>query len=88
MSCGDDILDCKFQITELDIQLIFTTLDHSKHNHTKQGLIHSLSNLFGTSSSVNEISAIKYNMEILKKKSRYHKQPNPKKKKKKNFQFH
>ena len=42
-------------------------LDHSKHNQTKRGIIHSLFNfLFCTSSSTKEITAIKNNMEILK----------------------
>ena len=33
-SCSEEISDCKLQITKLSIQLnnIFTTLDHSKHN--------------------------------------------------------
>ena len=68
-SCSDEILDCKLQITDLNIQLnnIFTTLDHLKHNHAKRGIIHSIFNfLFGTSSSVEEMTAIKNNMEILK----------------------
>ena len=69
--CTDKILDCKVQIIALNIQFnnIFTTLNNSKHNHTKRGIIHSLFNfLFGTSSSVEEITAIKSNMEILKGK--------------------
>ena len=69
ISCSDEILDCKLQITDLNMQLnnIFTILDHLKHNHTKRGILHSLFNfLFGTSSSMEEITAIKNNMEILK----------------------
>ena len=39
----------------------------SKHNYTKCGIIHSLINfLFGTTSSAEEITAIKNSMEILK----------------------
>ena len=55
--------------TDINMQLnnIFTTLNDSKHNQTKRGIIHSLFNLlFGTSSSIEEITAIKNNMEILK----------------------
>ena len=65
--CSDKVLDCKLQITDLNIQLnnIFSTINHSKHNCTKKGIIHSLFNfLFSTSSSAEEISAIKNNMEI------------------------
>ena len=58
----DEISDCKLQITDLNIQLhnIFTTLDQSKNNFTKRGIIHSLFNfLFVTSSNAKEITAIK-----------------------------
>ena len=68
-SCCDEISDFKLQIADINIQLnnIFTTLNQSKHNHTKMGIIHSLFNfLFGTSSSAEEITAIKNNMKILK----------------------
>ena len=36
-SCSDKSVDCKLQIIKLSIQLnnIFTTSNHSKHNHTK-----------------------------------------------------
>ena len=57
-----EILDCELQITELNIQLnnIVTILGHSKHNHTKWGLIHSLFDfLFGTSINAEEIAVIK-----------------------------
>ena len=67
--CSDQILDFKLQIADLKIKLnnIFTTLDQSKHKHPKGGIIHSLfSFLFGTSSSAEEIAAIKNNMEIFK----------------------
>ena len=51
----------------MQLNNIFTTLDNSKHNCTKRGRIHSLFNfLFSTSSSVEEITAIKNNMETLK----------------------
>ena len=66
---SDEISDCKLQIAELNSQVnnIFSTLAQSKHNHAKRGIIHSLFNfLFGTSSSVDERTAIKTNMEILK----------------------
>ena len=52
--CSDEIWDCKLHIADLNIQLtqIVTTLNQSKHNCTKIGIIHSLFNfLFGTSSS-------------------------------------
>ena len=67
-SCSDEILDCKLKIKDLNMQLnnIFTTLNHLKHNCTKRGIIHSLFNFFcGTSNSVEEITAIKNNMGIL-----------------------
>ena len=68
-SSSDEILGCKLQITDLNMQLnnIFTTLDHLKYNYTKRGIIYSLCNfLFSTSTSVEEITGIKNNMEILK----------------------
>ena len=67
--CSDEISGCKLQIADLNTQLnnIFTTLDQSEHNHTKWGIIHSLLNfLFGTSSSAEEITAIKNSVEIFK----------------------
>ena len=68
-SCLDEISDCKLQITELNLQLnnIFTTLNHLKQNCIKRGIIHFLFNfLYGTSGNTEEITAIKNNMEILK----------------------
>ena len=45
----------------------FNTLDQSKHSCTKYEIIHSLFNfLFGTTSSTEEINAIKINIAILK----------------------
>ena len=55
----------KIKITDLNMQLnnVFNTLNNSKHNQTKKGIMHSLFNfLFGTSSSTDEITAIKNNM--------------------------
>ena len=46
---------------------MFHPLNQSKHSHTKCRIIHSLFNfLFGTTSSTEEINAIKNNIEILK----------------------
>ena len=46
---------------------MFNTSVQTKHSHTKHRIIQSLFNfLFGTSSSTEEIKAIKNNMEILK----------------------
>ena len=57
-------LNCKVQI---QLNNIFTSLNQLKHNCTKRGIIHSLFNfLFGTSSSAEEVIAIKNNMKILK----------------------
>ena len=64
--CSDEILNCQLQIIDLNIQLnnIYTTLDKSRHIWTKGGIIHSLFNfLFGTSSSAEEIAAIKNNIK-------------------------
>ena len=61
-------VESKLQI-DLNMQLnnIFTTINNLKNNCTKRGIILSLFNfLFGTSSSAEEITAIKNNMEILK----------------------
>ena len=68
-SCSDEICNCKCQITDLCTQLhdIFNTLNQSKHNCTKHGIIHSLFNfLFSTTGNAEEITAIKNSMEILK----------------------
>ena len=46
---------------------MFNTFNQSKHCHSKCRIIHSLFNfLFGTTSSAEEINAIKNNMDILK----------------------
>ena len=46
---------------------MFHTFNQSNHSLSECGIIHSLFNfLFGTSSSTEEINAIKNNMEILK----------------------
>ena len=84
--CSGEISDFKLQIAQLNSQVnsIFITLDQSKHNPTKSGIIHSLFNfLFGTSSSAEEITAIKNNTEILKRKPKYLKELDAK-----NFQLH
>ena len=52
------IVTSKLQSLSIQLSNNLTTIDHSKHNDTKQGIIHSLFNFsFGTSSSVEEISA-------------------------------
>ena len=66
--CSDELVDCKFQITQLTSQInkIFTNPDQTGPKHTKRGVIHSLFIfLFGDPNSAEEINAIKNNMTIL-----------------------
>ena len=68
-SCSEELSNYRSQMLMLYMQLynMSNTSAQSKHSHTKCAIIHSLFNfLFGTSSSTEEINAIKYNMEILK----------------------
>ena len=61
-SCSDVTWNCECQITHLHTQLhdIFSTLNQSRHNYTKHGIIHSHFNfIFSTTSSAEEITAIK-----------------------------
>ena len=70
-SCSQQVNNYKCQTIELYTQLhnMFCTLDQSKHSCTKCRIIHSLFNfLCGTTSTAEEINAIKNNMKILKGK--------------------
>ena len=68
-SCSQELNSYKHQMIVLYMELhnMFNTFDQSNHSQSKCGIIHSLFNfLFGTSSSTEEINAIKNNKEILK----------------------